>query len=696
MRAACVSPVGSARAHASRCGTAVKSAANPTNDETPMRFAVFDRLLHPSLLEGTPEQVRLARTTATFIGLSWFAGPLFIPVMIAIGDYTSAWSCALSALFVGIPVLVMRRYAKRVLAVHIMLFQTACALAPSVAMQGGIYGPALDWLMLLPLLAVLLLPRRDALVWLGVTVAIISGYGGFAFAGVQFPTVSPGIEADVRLVSSSLMMVLSVFMFGRVFESNKTRMGVELEAARAIAETARHDAQRVLDTVDQGLFTITSEGRVGPGISAAAVRWFGAPPIAVTAWEWLHDIDADAAAWLELGWDAHREGILPAELTLAQLPQRLQHKGRTYALRWLSTEREGELLAVATDITDVVEAERAERAQRELVAVLIRLIRDRQGIVEFLDEADAIVQALADAADPIVDGRRVHTLKGNAGLFGLTSFSAICHDVETRMAEREGVLEPADRRSLVGQWSELRARIDPFLGRDARGVVQVVRADIERLLDAVIEHQPYPAIEHELRRWTFEATRARLERIAEQARGLATRLDKGTIMVHVQDNGIALPPGEWTTFWSAFTHAIRNAVDHGLETPQQRSADGKPEQGQIWLSTAFEGGDLVITIRDDGRGIDWQTIAERASARDLPHATPGDLQRALLTDGVTTARTVTAVSGRGIGMAAVHEATTRLHGRIEIDSLPSQGTTFAFRFPSSAAGGRTDRLAHAA
>lgn len=675
-----------------------------------MNIAVFDRLLHPSLLGGTPEQVRLARTTAAFVGTSWIFGPLFIPIMLAVGDYISAISCAVSAVLVTVPVVLLRRYARRDLTAHMVLAMTVIGLVPSVAMQGGIHGPALDWLVVVPLLATLLLSRRGPLVWLGITLAVVAGYGVAAFVGVQFPAESSGIDADMRLVASGMATPVCVYLLARAFEWNKTRMAAELEharteaesarslaeTARVLAEDARHEVQRVLDTVDQGLFTIAPDGQVGTGISAAALRWFGAPPPGATAWAWLHEIDADAAAWLELGWDAHRDGILPPELTIAQLPQRVQHAGRSYALRWLATDCEGELLAVVTDVTEVVEAERAERAQREVVAVLIRLIQDRQGIVEFLEEADDIVHALAVAADPLDDARAVHTLKGNAGLFGLSSFAACCHEVENSMAEHLGVLQLAERHSLIGHWHELRARIDPFLGRDPRGVVQVARARVERLLEAVTERQPYQDIEHELRRWTFEPTRTRLERIAEQARGLAARLDKGEIDVHVEDNGVMLSPSAWAGFWSSFTHAIRNAVDHGLESPEQRYELGKPERGAIWLRTAFEGEELVVAIRDDGRGIDWRMLAERALARGLPCDSHEELQRALLTDGVTTARVVGAVSGRGIGMAAVQQATLELHGRVVMRSRAGLGTTFEFRFPASAAGGDTGELVRAA
>jgi two-component system, chemotaxis family, sensor kinase CheA len=669
-------------------GPDVKPCSDSPKMEDPMPRSVFDSLLHPSLRAGDYEAVRLARTTAAFVGCAWIIGPILLPIMIVIGDYPAAWSTGFGSLAALVPLVLLRFFGKRDLAAHFLLANSIFSLIPSAFSQGGIHGPALDWLLLVPLLAMLLIRGPSKILWLVITLAVIASFGSLSFFGIELPEVVHGSDAEIRVLSSALSAVLAMYFLARAFESNKSRMATELETARHAAEISRRDAQRVLDAVDQGLFTITCDGHVGPGISAAAVRWFGAPAPGATAWAWLHPIDPDAAAWLELGWEAHHDGFLPEELTLAQLPQRLQNAGRTHALRWLTTEREGELLAVATDITDVLEAERAERAQREVVAVLIRLIRDRQGIVEFLDEADEIVGQLASEidADPKVDARRVHTLKGNAGLFGLATFAAYCHGVEQAMSEGSGALSPADRHSLVGQWHELRARIDPFLGRDGRGVVQVARVEVERLLDAVVQHQPYGTIESELRRWTFEPMRTRLERIAEQARGLAARLGKGAIAVHVEDNGVALPPMDWAPFWSVFTHGIRNAVDHGLELPRDRVRAGKPERGQIWLSTGFDHGELVISIRDDGRGIDWQAIAARAQACGLPAATTDELDRALLADGVTTTQTVTAISGRGVGMSAVQEATRRLQGRVVIRSVEGQGATFEFRFPASSAG----------
>jgi two-component system, chemotaxis family, sensor kinase CheA len=663
-----------------------------------MSIAFFDRLLHPSLRAGDPEQLRQARTTAAFVATAGVVAPMMLPVLIAVGDVTAVWSCAVETIAVALPLICLRVLARRELAAHLFLLVLVTSLLPPTVTQGGIHGSAVDWYAVVPLVATLILPRRGALLWLLATLAIIGTFGTLALVGIDLPTHVDGEGADVRLVASEFLKPVIVFLLAGAFEANKSRMAAELVSAHASVENARHDAQRVLDTVDQGLFTITDDGRVGAGISAAAVRWFGAPAPDVSAWAWLRDTDADAAQWLELGWEAHHEGFLPVELTLAQLPQRVEKGERTHALRWLATERAGELLAVVTDITEVLQVERAGQAQRELVAILIRLVRDRQGMAAFLDEADAQVRALASGGegDFAGDARRIHTLKGNAGMFGLDGFAAHCHEVETSIVEHVGVLRAAERRSLVDHWHELRERIDPFLGRDVRGLLQIARIEVERLLDAVVEGRPRTEIEAQLRRWTFEDTRGRLDRAAEQARALALRLHKGAITVHVEGHGIALSPTAWAPFWSALSHAIRNAVDHGLELPADRVLAGKPGNGQLWFSTVFDAGELVITIRDDGRGIDWHTLAERARASGLPCTTSEDLAHALLADGVTTASAVTPISGRGVGMAALDEATMRLGGRIEIRSATGGGTTFEFRFPASSAGGDTTPLAQAA
>lgn len=650
-----------------------------------MTSSVFDRLLHPALL-GTddPEEVRRARTTAAFAGLSWCMSLLMVPTMFVIGDTMAGATTAVATLFAAVPIWLLRRRGKLDLAIHLMLLNTVVSLTPSVVSQGGLGGSAVDWFALMPLLAAFLL-SRGAWIWLVVTLVVIATFGVLDLSGV-LPHAGANQRDVLRLLVSQLSVAACTFVLARAFERNKVAMAQALQAAHAEAERARATAQGVLDTTDQGLFTISHDGRVGRGISAAAVRWFGAPTPGVTAWTWLVGADPTFAAWLELGCEAHREAVLPAELTLAQLPQRLVYRDRAYAVRWLATGEQGELLAVVTDVTEVVEAERAERSQREVVALLARTIRDRQGVLEFLDEADAIVRELAEnrALPTAADARRIHTLKGNAGLFGLVTFAAECHEVESRMAEHCDRLDDADRETLQASWLELRSRIDPLLGRDASGTVAIPREEIDIVVDAIRTGRTHAELETMIRRWGYEPMAARLARIAEQARGLAARLDRGAIEVHTDDNGVALCAAAWGPFWSAFAHVVRNAIDHGLESPEQRVAAGKPVRGQVWLTTSL-GEELVIAIRDDGRGIDWDAVRRRAAVCGLPCATRSDLERALFADGFTTKEVVTAISGRGVGMAVIADVTARIGGYITVRSNVGQGTTFEFRFPERAA-----------
>jgi two-component system, chemotaxis family, sensor kinase CheA len=132
-------------------------------------------------------------------------------------------------------------------------------------------------------------------------------------------------------------------------------------------------------------------------------------------------------------------------------------------------------------------------------------------------------------------------------------------------------------------------------------------------------------------------------------------------------------------------HMIRNAMDHAFEAPEERAATGKPAAGTLRLSAWHAGGDVVIELQDDGRGLDAARIFDRAVERgiiDGDRTLPtGEIWNLIFAPGLSTAGSVTALSGRGVGMDVVRRNIEALRGRIEIASVPGASTTFRIRLP---------------
>ncbi len=132
-------------------------------------------------------------------------------------------------------------------------------------------------------------------------------------------------------------------------------------------------------------------------------------------------------------------------------------------------------------------------------------------------------------------------------------------------------------------------------------------------------------------------------------------------------------------------HLVRNGLDHGLETPDQREAAGKPAQGRLTLSAHHEAGSIVIRIVDDGRGIQRRKVLERAWERGLlEHGTVPDdnaILRLIFEPGFSTAETVTNLSGRGVGMDVVRSNIEALRGSVLLESVEGQGSTIEIRLP---------------
>lgn len=137
--------------------------------------------------------------------------------------------------------------------------------------------------------------------------------------------------------------------------------------------------------------------------------------------------------------------------------------------------------------------------------------------------------------------------------------------------------------------------------------------------------------------------------------------------------------------YNPLVHMIRNSVDHGLESPEERIRSGKPERGRITLKAYHRGGNIVIEIADDGKGLDRQKIVDKAMKTGVIQSDEGlsdqEIYKMIFLPGLSTAAKITDVSGRGVGMDVVKRAVEKMRGKIEIESAVGKGTFFITRFP---------------
>jgi len=444
----------------------------------------------------------------------------------------------------------------------------------------------------------------------------------------------------------------------------------------------------VLDTIQEGLVSLNAEGWMASERSAIVDRWFGPAPERVKFSDYVRPYEAIFADSLELGLEQFRDGLITVEMCLDQMPKRFRALERTIGVEYEVVLIDGTfsgLLVVMTDITAELEAARAEQEQRDLLRVFECIGRDRTGFVHFLEEAEQIVGDLrGDAQLPMTRALRLlHTLKGNAAQFGASRVAGVCHDIETRLTE-QGELSPSDRDWLDMTWRSFMERVSRMVTDRSETHLEVERVEFQQVVQLVRRRQHHDDILRALSNWELDPVLPRLERLADYARALAERLGKAEIDVECDAQALRVDSATWGPFWSVCVHLVRNAVDHGIEPSEVRTAAGKSPRGNVLLSALLDEGEFIIEISDDGAGIDWAAVIAQAAARGLPVTTEVERVEALFADGVSTRDSATDVSGRGVGMAAVRDEVRRLGGTISVDSNLHRGTTCVMRFPARA------------
>jgi two-component system chemotaxis sensor kinase CheA len=292
-----------------------------------------------------------------------------------------------------------------------------------------------------------------------------------------------------------------------------------------------------------------------------------------------------------------------------------------------------------------------------------------------LDDMDLDLTPLAATGPAQPDATRPETARPETA----ADHEGQPHPVPSRTAPAETVRVPADRldavMNRVGELVIAQSRLSQIAGGSDNIALRSVSEEIERLSGElrttmmVLRMVPVAQLFGRFRRLVHDLAAETGKDINLEIEGEGTEVDK-TVVERLFD---------------PIVHLVRNSCDHGLEDADERVAAGKPPAGTVRLSACQSGGQVVITITDDGRGIAVERVRARAEANGLIE--PGDqisehdLIQFIFHPGFSTAAKVTSLSGRGVGMDVVKRTIEGLRGTIDIASHPGQGSTISLRIP---------------
>lgn len=264
--------------------------------------------------------------------------------------------------------------------------------------------------------------------------------------------------------------------------------------------------------------------------------------------------------------------------------------------------------------------------------------------------------------------RSLHTLKGSARMAGAMRAGELTHLMEDR------VVAAGVQRSAAF-WNELQ----DCLGRIGDMLEQLRRVSGAALTGdaAVIAEAAQPATQMV----PFARIGKRLYRVVRQT---GKELNKKAYL-ELRGTEVELQRSVLEKMTAPFEHLLRNAIAHGLESPEQRERAGKPPSGDICLSLHLENNELVFECSDDGAGLDLAGLRRKAEERGLLQTGAAScdeqVMQLIFAPGLSTAAEITQISGRGVGMDVVRSEITALGGRIAVSSVPGEGTCFIIHLP---------------
>jgi signal transduction histidine kinase/HAMP domain-containing protein len=384
------------------------------------------------------------------------------------------------------------------------------------------------------------------------------------------------------------------------------------------------------------------------------------------------------------------EDEMPESVSLGQIPKNFVIGDRTISLEG-STIRDAQgriskVLFTIVDVTLLKSIELENQINRSIVNIMQNMNSFRDFIQDSRDRLKNCYSAI-ETGNMVVLRRDLHTLKGNSAAFGIRQVADLIHSTEDKeniVPEYLTVIEESLREFLDKHYSMLKVKFD-MENRRLISIDEHILDEIERDIGSLDDQHE---MKDHLNQWLNEMRKDTVESMLGPINSYVQKLamQRGIDMDFIIEGGeIRMSRDEAADIFQNLVHLFRNAVDHGLEPSFERQ--GKPERARLSLSISTDSDHYLIKVEDDGRGIDPDRVLNKAIQMGIikPDAAStlnrDEILQLIFHEGLSTAETITDISGRGVGMKAVKDAIVSAGGEIQIKSQVGVGTQFLLRIP---------------
>ncbi len=544
------------------------------------------------------------------------------------------------------------------------------------------------------------MPTETWLKRAGTRYTLLGGLFGAIFPAAAFILVYV-IHADtivlLALIGSAPFILAFVAWLAGTREDRMRASNVELE--HHVIQRTR-SIQSLLDVTGDGFLSFGPDYKVRPEYSRACEVIFNG----AVAGKRLPDllfIEEQPKRDFTDGLDLYFTGKARPEVIFDLLDSEVLVGERVIQLDYRAID-ESTVMCSLSDATGQRQLEAQVEEQERRRSLILRVVSNRTHFASFVNEAETLFQVL-DAAgrgegDLTVGSEehlmKLHTFKGNASFLGFSRTGTVSHDLEDQLAAMDILDSEFDVSAgifvLKRQFYDELNIVTDTLGKQWLEAIETVNVPSRyvRKVEQYVRNrysadsQLVQALE-EFRRVPLSSL---FSRFPDLINDIASRRGRRVKPVDIHGGDFKVLPERFEPIANALTHVARNMIDHGIESPAEREMKGKDPAGEIRIELQDTGQVVEIKLTDDGQGIPIAAIEQRGRAQGLikegEEVSRKDLLAMIFKPGFSTAEMVTTVSGRGIGLAAVHDAVGKAGGKISVETRAGRGTTFRISLPS--------------